>query len=291
MLFNSIKVQFSLMLNRKEFQCSFLISLFYACFSFIYVMGQFKGIDVCMIKDANQGVCYSELNGLWFYFLVLYPFLILLPFSTSYIDDHQNRLVPFYTLRNTRRTYFYSKIAVSFLGSFLVIFIPFLINLILCNAFMPHNFNTWFGEYQMENFYRSLTGTNLLYTTVSLKLPMLRVYLFSPLLYNFLYLIILSVVSGLFSAFMLSCSFCLIRKKIVLFMPLFIVFRILSVLDSYYFDQAIDTGTTYINCNVLSYIVPSISKGQSTGFWCGGLIFIVAVTIGLTEFMIRREEL
>lgn len=75
------------MFIKKEFKVAAVIALFYSCFAFAFTLTEFSGIDISKIKDANQLVCFSQSNRLWFFFSLLYPFLLVLPFSTS-LDSH-----------------------------------------------------------------------------------------------------------------------------------------------------------------------------------------------------------
>lgn len=100
-----------------------MIALFYSCFAFAFTLTEFSGIDISKIKDANQLVCFSQSNRLWFFFSLLYPFLLVLPFSTSYIDDYKNQLLPVYISRTSRTIYYVSKLVASFLA--LSLLLPF----------------------------------------------------------------------------------------------------------------------------------------------------------------------
>ena len=102
MIFSSICVQINTMFTKKEFKVAAVIALFYSCFAFAFTLTEFSGIDISKIKDANQLVCFSQSNRLWFFFSLLYPFLLVLPFSTSYIDDYKNQLLPVYISRTSR---------------------------------------------------------------------------------------------------------------------------------------------------------------------------------------------
>ena len=106
MIFSSICVQINTMFTKKEFKVAAVIALFYSCFAFAFTLTEFSGIDISKIKDANQLVCFSQSNRLWFFFSLLYPFLLVLPFSTSYIDDYKNQLLPVYISRTSRTIYY-----------------------------------------------------------------------------------------------------------------------------------------------------------------------------------------
>lgn len=268
------------MRKRKEFIFALWAMTGYACAAFLYVLVKYWGMDVSMMKDANQSVCYSQMNGLWGMFSFLYPFLVVLPFATSYIDDYKNKLLVVYFSKASRRVYYLSKILAAFMGTALVIAIPCALNLILCNLFLPHNYNTWMGEYQSESFYQAVTGTNHLYETAYRGILLPDLFLRSPLLYNIVYLLIFSSFSGLLGAFVLSLSFWLRKRKTILFLPLFFIISILDTINIKWLYMAIEGKKSYVDVAVLDYVVPSFSNGGMNP------VFICSVIVILFGFMI-----
>lgn len=291
MICSSTKIQWKVMLKRKEFVFALLAMTGYACAAFLYVLVKYWGTDVSIMKDANQSVCYSQMNGLWGIFSILYPFLVVLPFSTSYIDDYKNKLLVIYFSKSSRRVYYLSKILTAFIGTALVIAIPCALNLILCNIFLPHNYNTWLGEYQLENFYRTVMGTNHLYETAYQGIPLVRLFLRSPLLYNFIYLLIFSLFSGLLGAFVLSLSFWLRKRKIVLFLPLFIIIHVLDTINIKWLYMAINGEKSYVDTALLDYVVPSFSGGGMSPVFLGTVIIILFGFIMISVVHVTREDL
>lgn len=289
MLAGSIKLQLKIMIYKKEFKYAALATLAYACISFVFVLTEFQGVDISQIKDANQLICFSQLNRLWFFFSLLYPFLVVLPFSTSYLDDCENQVLPIYFSRVSKISYYLSKLLACFIGTTLVILIPFLFNIVLCNLFLPHNHNTWFGEYSMGNYYRQLLGTNILYNTPHSEMPLLKIYLRSPFLYNILYLLLFSGFSGLLGACTLSVSFLLRVKKIALFVPPFAIIQLLRVLDAYYFSLSLETGVPYTNYNILNYVVPTVSKGHNYALFISCVFIILWLIFTSTICAIKND--
>lgn len=289
MLFISIKTQMKVYFKSKEFKCAMIIMLFYACGAFVFTISEFWGTDISLIKDANQSIGFSQLNRIWFFFSMIYPFVIVLPCATSYVSDYQNQLIPIYMSRTSRKLYYLSKVLSCFLGTVVVILVPFLLNMILCNIFFPHNCNTWLGEYQTGNYYRQLLGSNTLYITDYPKFQMLRLYLFSPLLYNLYFLFSLSLFSGLLSSLVMCISFIYKKRKLVLFVPLFVLLRGLSTYDTYRFSVALDTGRPYTNFDILSYVVPTLTKGHSPKLFFFELIIIVAAIVVLSIVGIKND--
>lgn len=285
----SIKTQIMIMRKGKEYKAAFIGTFLYSSLAFIYALIIYAGKDLSLVKDANQMVCFSEANVWWLPFCILWPFLIVLPFSTSYVDDYKNQLLHVYFSKVSRRDYYVSKLVAAFAGTAFIIAVSFLTNLLLCNCFFPHNGNTWIGEYQMPNFYRGLLGTNIDYDTPYPSIPFLRVYLFSPFLYNLIYILLFSSFSGLMSSFIMSLSFWLKKNKIILFAPVFIMTQLLRVIDAQAFSKAIESRGFYINVNIFEYFSPLFSKGLVPFFLPSIFILLFAIMICLTIFAINQD--
>lgn len=286
----SVKTQIRVMYRQTEFKVAFLITLLYACLSFVYALNITAGQELYSIKDASQYLCFGSYFSLWHYFQSIYPFLVVIPCATSYIDDKRNHLLPLYFARTSRRIYYSSKLAACFLGTAAVIFLPFLFNMLLCNLFLPHNNNTWLGEYQMLNFQGYVLGTNLLYETPHRELAFARLFLNNRLLYSFIYLAAISLFSGLLGTVILGLSFILNQSKILLFIPLFAAQHISQTFDTKALNHAISNGDTYTNLRVLEYFIPGFSKGQSPIFLMIVLGFL-ALFVLISFLFAQREDI
>ena len=281
MFIKSLKVQIRIMCRSKGYRAAFLAVLCYACVSFLWVLSRYWGMDISRIKDANHLVGYSQMNQMWNFFAILYPFRVVLPYSTSYIEEYRNGLVPVYIIRSSRRTYYLTKLGAAFVGGASVIFLPFAMNLLLCNLFLPHNGNTWLGQYQMGNFYRWLTGTNLLYPVEYSKVPFLGVYLYSPFWYNVMYLLFFAAFTGLLGMVVLSLSFWWRKRRILLFLPLFVIQQLLQAWDAWALADAIQNGSVYTHLNLLDYVVPSFESGQNPVLFLA-MVVVCLLVIGLS---------
>ena len=288
-MLSSIKTQINIMRKGKEYKAAFVITFMYACLAFVFELREFAGKDFSLIKDANQVVFFSGVNSWWMPFCMLWPFLVVLPFSASYVDDCRNQLLPVYLSRVSRRDYYISKLVAAFAGTAFIIFVAFLTNLLLCNCFFPHNGNTWIGEYQMPNYYRGLLGTNIDYRTPYPSIPFLRMYLFSPFLYNLIYSLFFSLFSGLVGSFIMSLSFLIKKNKIILFAPVFIMIHLLRVFDALAFSKAIESGESYINMNILEYFSPLFSCGIAPFLVPAIMALLVAAMTCLTMYAIKQD--
>ena len=215
-MWNSIKVQLKIMRVSREFRVALLIASLYAVYAFVFYALEARKEDIFRVLDANEYVCFSPNNGLWNMYLMVYPFLVVMPFATSYISDYKNRLMVIYASRVSRRNYYLSKLVASFIGSALVVAIPFLLNLLLCNIFFPHNLNYW-SIYPTRNYYGRLFGLTFAYEHISSQIPFLGVLLSSPVLYGVLYIFLFSFISGLLGMLAMAISFVIKRFKIILY--------------------------------------------------------------------------
>lgn len=286
----SVKTQIQVMYRQREFKVAFLITLLYACLSFVYALNITAGQELYSIKDASQYLCFGSYFSLWYYFQSIYPFLVVLPFATSYVEDKRNHLLPLYFARTSRRVYFSSKLVACFIGTAAVILLPFLFNMVLCNLFLPHNNNTWIGEYQMLNFQGYVLGTNLVYETPYRELAFARLFLNNRLLYSFIYLVAISLFSGLLGMTMLGLSFVFSKSKILLFIPLFAAQHLFQTYDTKALNDAISNGDTYTSLNILEYFIPGFSKGKSPIFLVIVLGFL-ALLVLIAYLFSQREDI
>lgn len=288
MFIKSYRIQCKVMFSSKEFYAAFLGVFAFACIAFVYEMILSWSLDVLHLKDANQIVCFSFSSGIWPYFTIIYPIVLVVPFAMSYLDDYENRMIDIYTSFTSKGCYIISKLVAAFSANIIVFGVPLFVNLILCNTFFPHNYNTWLGEYQTGNYYRNLLGTNIIYTTKYPRIPFMQLYLNSTFLYNLFYIIIFSLVSGLLGMLIMSISF-IIRRRACLFALSFVIVQGLRFLDNYLLSRAMMGDYCYTNVDILSYITPSMTHGQSPFLGGAFVLVIIMVVVLLTHNMIKRD--
>lgn len=277
-MWNSIKVQLKIMRISREFRVALLISSLYAVYAFVYYALEARKEDIFHVLDASEYVCFSPNNGLWNMYLMVYPFLVVMPFATSYISDYKNRLMVIYASRVSRRNYYLSKLVASFIGSALVVAIPFLLNLLLCNIFFPHNLNYW-SIYPMRSYYGNLLGLTFAYEHISSQIPFLGVLLSSPVLYGVLYIFLFSFISGLLGMLAMAISFVVKRFKIILYIPIYVLIQILSNMDMVVLNAAIDGKETYVSYNFLDYFIPYNN-------WGGFSLLVILAELGAVLLVI-----
>jgi hypothetical protein len=224
----------------------------------------------------------NALSNIWPVFSNIYPFIVVFPFGFSFIQDRDARVLAWHIRRSGQRRYFRSKLIVAFIGGFIVIAIPFLINMLLCYATFPHNYNS---DLQ---YYSWLTGENVFRDTVFAHKPFPSLFAYSLFLYNIVFLTIFSCFSGLLSMFTMGCSFFIRRYKIMLLIPLFVIFQAGSYLSGVIYDYN-NQSIRYFNTNLLDYISTDAFYGQSVPFIASFLSAICLFIVIAYRYATRKE--
>ncbi len=285
-LVKSIKMQFILMINSISFKVGFSIVMVYVLASYIISLISSMSTDIAIMYSAHALFCGVEFSALRTIFEVVFPFLVVFPFSFSYLTDLSVKIHPYFIGRMGRRNYFAGKIITNFIGTFIMIFVPFCVNLLLCYITFPWNNNHIFGDYNALNYASELLGTNVTINTVQAGLPFLKLFLYSPMAYNFMYICIFSVFSGLAGVLSGIVSFYIKTYKILLFIPVYLLFYIGNFLNilSVRFDK-------YINFRLMDYIYVNPSFGRSFFVPLCFVVFMLVASFFSFRYACKKEEL
>ena len=284
----SIKVQIEIMFHKREFKIAMLISLGFTCFAFFNAIKMNWGIDASEMWDATQNLCYGVGNPSYSMLIFLFPFLIVIPYASSYIDDYRNQLLPVYAIRSSRMKYV-SKLIACFIGTSLVIAIPFLFNFLLMNLFFPHSRCLLPGGYPDSVFCQNVLGIGSVYKSNYPVMSFLGLFLDNQILYSLLYLVIISIFAGWMGTFVLGLSFIWKYSKLFLFLPVFVLFQVLSTLNNYLFDRAVENETFYTNIDIMSYVLPIQYNNQSPYFFAGFLLVTAIIIIITTVYAVKHD--
>jgi len=275
-LIHATRMQISLMLNQLNFKLSFTIVMIYALLTYFIHLISYINIDVSVMLSSDALFIGNEDNPLFNLFIKVFPFIVVFPFAFSNILDREVNILPLLCTRMTKSHYYWSKLITSFIGGFLIILIPFLINLLLLKITFPNNNNSHFGPYNSLTYIQDLTGSNVYVSTVSTGLPFLKLYLYSPLLYNLFFTIMLALFAGILSMFALSFSLWIKKYKVILLIPIFLLFYLSDIADHLSYNLKY-----YINFRLLDYVTINTSFGKLP--W-----FFIAFCLSLLIFSVLR---
>ncbi len=299
----AIRMQFFIMINKKEFQLAFSFTLCWVLYCYLYQVRGEAGKDLLLYWDAKQFYCGSSIHPLWYYFTFLFPIVVVLPYATSYLTERANGTSILLISKMGVKQYILSKIVVCFIGSFIIMMIPFLINYIFCQVTFPHTNNIMTAYYGQEGYDGILTGTHYGLRMQHIEFPFLNLYLNYPNLYYIWYIILLSTLSGVFGVIILCFSFLIKRGRIFLFLPIFLLLKGMNVLtmqsdmkagSNPYSPLMVESmgykeGPEYICYNILEYVSPFGDRGQNTTYLLIVGIIIVLFCSVSTIFAIKQE--
>lgn len=278
------RMQWKLMLHKKAVWFAFLISLVYAVVAFIY-------------EKRNPMV--TNVSGFWHYcgmgdsfewsiFTMILSFLVAIP-AMSFQWDVSDKTLASVCVRDGWKAYLQAKMKAVFWIEFVIVVIPFALNLILCLLFfepiyscVPSPYGGTIGELEQLADRSSWTmGT---------AVPFLSLFKKFPILYVFFYMIFLGLFVGFLGVVLLALSFWFRRFKILLFVPVFALMKFGQKLDIWsYYVYHMKEGHRYINFNFWDYVSPISYCGKvySVFFVC---ILIFAGFVYWSYRMISRKE-
>lgn len=289
---SAINYEFKTMLNKRSFCVSLIITLSFSIFSFGVIAFRSLGTEMSQVLSADSCFMGNYYSPAWFFFIYIFSFVIVLPHSMSYISDIETGIYPLVVLRAGKKKYFLSKIIATFWGNFIIIALPFFVNLILCHLTFSNKPNYSFGEYGLPNYFTMVTGSSYMFSTQQSEIPFLPVFLTSPTLYNVIYILIVSIASGFLGIFVLSFSFLFIRKRAYLFAPVYLIMIASSVVSEYIYSRAISNSSVqFTNVNLMDYLAAFSYPGKNIIYISSIFILCVIFIVIATAKAIKADPL
>lgn len=309
----NLPFQLKKMVRSLQYRVAFLISSLCVCVALLLETWKNRGVDRFAALSASEAVCGYGLSYGWKIFSAIWPFLVVLACSTSYVSDKKNRCVSVILVRSNWKKYLRGKLAVAAIGSMSVVLIPLLLNMLLCYFIFPNNFNLTWGAYEDNMYEVSLLGENLLYSSVNPQYLFLKVYLKSPVLYQLLYFAIFGLFSGICGAFVMAISFVFSGNVMVLFLPIYIICVGTMQLNSLFFVKIINTVNTnipsvdavgqamenaekikeqtgsYMDLYLMDYFAPMTSSSCSMLYLLAWVLVLIVITVILYFCASHRE--
>lgn len=293
MKLNIMITEIQIMLKRKTFWFSFIFLLLFSILTTGYNLCKYWGLSyddtaspyfMYILNDANS---YSNI------LTTIFPFVIILPFAMSHaVDCSKNSHIFFLVSRCTRKEYFTAQAFVTFLGSFVIIVIPALLNIVLNYIVFAENTKCpgW-GEMYTSNFLNSVTGVNADLQETHYGFYFKKLFLFHPMAHNVLFAMNAGVLAGVLAVFGYGCSFYFRKNRIYIFMPVFIVLQVLGMISAAMYLN-VDKLRVYINLYILQYVLSGFfTNGKNYIVYYIFLIIISIISIGLILRKIQEEEL
>lgn len=289
----SIKYNLNIMMRKKTFRFSFgLVFALCVFLPFLYAF-RYKGYCVAQLPAANTLYVGNAMGVAWKYIQLLFPFLVIFPYGMSFYEEARDGTILYIQIRNGRKQYYISQLIVCFIGGFLIIAIPFIINILLNTIIFPADANDYVSTYNKytDNWIGSITGSSVIFPVWSKGYLLKGMFVNHPQLYNVLFALLSGGVAGIMS--MLAYAFSLFVKKgrLFIFFLVYLFFQIFSMIDSVMFNRWDETNT-YVCTNITMYISNGLLQvGRVYWIFYIFLLFVVLFVIKIVKRRISEDEI
>lgn len=268
-MIDSVRAQFRIIIEKRWAVGVMILMFVLVLINFFSNVFKYQGTDIqAMINPMRLLFLSSESmepGTLSFYFLQLFPLLVILPVGFSYADDKNSREEIYLVSRIGKKKYFFGKTIAAFIINFCVFSIPLLLELCLNCAAFPLDAN--------GNFANSATY-DLSYVMATENYMFFDFFKISPILYAIITYVMFGIVAGILGIFTLAFSMLFCRFKIGLLFPVYILLYGIGMVDSLFPQVEVKTSHfAYLSAFDISY------KSEISYICLFGIIAIVSILI------------
>ena len=288
-----LKYDLAVMVHKKEFAVAFCVMMAFAVFSLFQTEKFLIVWDNSVELDFNNPApewmtVFTPFLPAWQVFTYLFAFLVVLPYSMSYLTELESGMIPVLLTRVSKRKYCLSKALTCFIGNAVIIGVPLLFNYFLCRLAFPTDLPNSIGSggYCIPAFNALLNGeaADGFLTCKYPIVPMLSLFLNHRRLYLLVHIGMITLASGLAGMFLLFLSLFIGRYRAFLFLPVFLLVRFSAMLQVNFMNAATqDFSKQYVSLSFMEYFhaidvrITSISPWYLPCLTVTGLLFCVLV--------------
>lgn len=261
MLKNSIKMQWNVLWERRTATIMLALVTALMLVNFFSNVWIYQGRDVLDMYHPMKLLTLSSWSQYSYYLMQYYPLLVVIPAGFALFADKQLNHYIFIQTRVGAKAYYWGKLVVVFLVTFLVFAGPFLLEIILniiafpINAVGdPANFGVYDANY-LDQIDMQLFSS---------------LYAKSQYAYALVFTLIFGLISGVLAIFTVAVSMFQIRYRIFLFLPCYLLLHLLA-----YVNQLIPVIT--LETNYFFYLVFYNHFRNATG----SSIALVVITLSI----------
>lgn len=243
------KAQINLMLKRTSFQISLAAMCLYSVLFFLINCIKEYGklyIDVHAAKYLL--LCGGLDNVFTFIFSIIFPIVVVIPFSDTFFEERKNKTTEFCLVRYSNNKYYFSKFLTVFLSGFIIIFIPFILNYLLNFIAFPLNSTIDYTNFSVavSGIYNSGINTLVLFRNLFAQ---------NMYIYNFLHIILMSFTGAFIAVIVYQFSFFYENSRIILICSFFVIYQLYNIvlgglgidqfcIDNYMYASSLFSGQT-----------------------------------------------
>lgn len=198
----------------------------------------YSGLDISLMYD-HMKIILPSYNNVYdradylLLFRLLFPILIVLPASFSYINDEKTGRIVYLVSREGYKRYIYESIVANFMTTFLVFLVPLFLDLFITFSSFPTKAKcdlSNYGLYSRE------------YADMVYNYFFCRLYLYNPYIYLLICIIRICSFAGILSVFPTLLSYMIpFRFRFYLFFPTYIILNGTIVLNYVIRDKVFST--------------------------------------------------
>lgn len=243
------KAQINLMLKRTSFQISLAAMCLYSVLFFLINCIKEYGklyIDVHAAKYLL--LCGGLDNVFTFIFSIIFPIVVVIPFSDTFFEERKNKTTEFCLVRYSNNKYYFSKFLTVFISGFIIIFIPFILNYLLNFIAFPLNSTIDYTNFSVavSGIYNSGINTLVLFRNLFAQ---------NMYIYNFLHIILMSFTGAFIAVIVYQFSFFYENSRIILICSFFVIYQLYNIvlgglgidqfcIDNYMYASSLFSGQT-----------------------------------------------
>lgn len=232
------------------------------------------GMEFIAVPSADKMYIGRGKLDVTYILRALLPLVVTLPFADSYFSEKKKNLLPvLLTKYKTPASYYFSKSAAVFVSAALVVFVPFLLNMLLNLIAFPFtslgegtNLSTDYAAYYVEPYINNALFPRLL--------------VLHPYLYNILFCIAISGFAGLLGTAAYILSYFVKRSRIWVLVSVFIANNFLTLLS-----EMVEPKVNFAFFNYL--FAYDVSEGKK--LWV--FFLLLAVVLAVLAVLSRRAVL
>lgn len=274
----NIRNDVKLLLNQKGAKICLIIIMAFVVFHFLSNVVFYRGYDLMDMYHSMNLLMLSEDGGgaIKYFFLQIFPFLVILPGSFSYLKDKQTGMNIFWENRQGRSNYYMTRLIAVFLVTFFVFFVPLLLEIILnCISF----------PFQATGNLMELDAYHASYADYVSKFLWKGLFIKAPYLYAVIMNLCVAVTAGVLSMLAFSISLLFkIRYKVILFFPIYLILMGLVLLEK----AMLWLGVSF---NYFDYLSLYDSTPKSEVLFFGGWVLIVIFSVGVVGGVRKGDRL
>lgn len=116
-MLNYVKYNLNLMTKQKTFQFVFALMMLISIAFPIYYVVTYWGVYDYALPSSHTLYIGNNVGICWEYLSLIFPFLIVLPYGFSFMNENKSGVLLYVQTRGERKDYYYGQLVACFVGT------------------------------------------------------------------------------------------------------------------------------------------------------------------------------